>query len=70
MDRNHVGQIISTLLVKQLIYNKTTKKSTSYYIIEQMNDDIESNTDNTNDDQTKNIDNSQELIKNTSDNNN
>ena len=40
-----------------------------YYIMEQINDDIDSKTDNINDDQITNIDNSQELIINTSDNN-
>ena len=57
------------MLVKQLISNKTPKKSRSYYIIEQMNDDIDSNTDNTNDDQIRNMDNSLEFTKNTSYNN-
>ena len=57
------------MLVKQLISNKTPKKSRSYYIIEQMNDDIDSNTNNTNDDQIRNMDNSLEFTKNTSYNN-
>ena len=37
--------------------------------MEQMNDDIDTNTDKTNDDQVTNIDSSQELTINTSDNN-
>ena len=50
MDRNHINDIISTMLEKQLIYNKPSKEGTSYYIMEQMNDDIDNNTNNTNDD--------------------
>ena len=67
MDRNHIDEIISSMLEKQLIYDKPSKKGTSYYIMEQMNDDIANNTNNTNDYQIRNIDNSQELTVNTSD---
>ena len=45
------------------------KKGTSYHLMEQMNDGINNNTNNTNDDQITNIDNSQELTIDTSDNN-
>ena len=68
INSNNIGKIISTMLVKQSISNKTPKKSMSYYIIEQMNDHIDSNTDNTNDDQITNMDNSLEFTKNTSKN--
>ena len=67
MDRNHIDEIISSMLEKQLIYDKPSKKGTSYYIMEQMNNDIGNNTNNTNDYQIPNIDNSQELSVNTSD---
>ena len=49
------------------MHDKPSKKGTSYYIMEQMNDDIGNNTNNTNDYQIPNIDNSQELTVNTSD---
>ena len=49
------------------MHDKPSKKGTSYYIMEQMNDDIGNNTNNTNDYQIPNIDNSQELSVNTSD---
>ena len=49
------------------MHDKPSKKDTSYYIMEQMNDDIGNNTNNTNDYQIPNIDNSQELSVNTSD---
>ena len=61
LDRNHIGKIISTILEKQLIYDKPSKKGTSYYIMEQINDGIYNNTNNTNDDQITHIDNSQNL---------
>ena len=67
MDCNHVDKMISSMLEKQLIFDKTSKKGTSYYIMEQMNA-IDNNTNNTNDDQITNIDNTQELTINTSDN--
>ena len=67
MDRNHIDEIISSMLEKQLIYDKPSKKGTSYYIMEQMNNDIGNNTNNTNNYQIPNIDNSQELTVNTSD---
>ena len=67
MGRNHIDEIISSMLEKQLIHDKPSKKGTSYYIMEQMNDDIGNNTNNTNDYQIPNIDNSQELTVNTSD---
>ena len=35
IDCNHIGQSISTMLVRQLIYNKTPTKKMSYYKIEQ-----------------------------------
>ena len=44
MDRNHIDEIISSMLEKQLIYGKSSKKGMSYYIMEQMNDDIDNNT--------------------------
>ena len=68
MDHNHIDEIISSMFQKQLIYDKPSKKRTSYYIMEQMNDDIDNNTNNTNDDQITNKDNSQKLNINTSDN--
>ena len=49
------------------MHDKPSKKGTSYYIMEQMNDDIGNNTNNTNDYQIPNIDNSQELTVNTLD---
>ena len=67
MDRNHIDEIISSMLEKQLIYDKPSKKGTSNYIMEQMNNDIANNANNTNDYQIPNIDNSQELTVNTSD---
>ena len=69
MDRNHTDETITSMLEKQLIYDKPSKKGTSYYLMEQMNDGINNNTNNTNDDQITNIDNSQELAIDTSDNN-
>ena len=44
MDRNHIDEIISSMLEKHLIYGKLSKKGMSYYIMEQMNDDIDNNT--------------------------
>ena len=67
MDRNHIDEIISSMLEKQLIYDKPSKKGTSNYIMEQMNNDIANNANNTNDYKIPNIDNSQELTVNTSD---
>ena len=55
------------MLEKQLIYDKPSKKGTSYYIMEQMNDGIDNNTNNSNNYQFTNIDNSQELTINTPD---
>ena len=68
MDQNYLEEIISSMLEKQLIYEKPSKKGMSHYIMEQMNDDIDNNTNNTNENQITNIDNSQELFINTSDN--
>ena len=56
------------MLEKQLIYDKPSNKGTSYYIMEQINDDIDNNTYNTNDDQITNIDNLKELTKNNTEN--
>ena len=33
MDRNHIDEIISSMLKKQLIYDKPSKKGTSYYVM-------------------------------------
>ena len=55
MDRNDIDKITSSMLEKKLIYDKPSKKGTSYYIMEQMNDDIDNNTDNTNHDQIANM---------------
>ena len=55
MDRNDIDKITSSMLEKKLIYDKPSKKGTSYYVMEQMNDDIDNNTDNTNDDRIANI---------------
>ena len=60
MDRNHIDEIRS-MLKRQLICDKPSKKGTSYYIMEQMNEDIDNNTNNINDDHITNIDNLQEL---------
>ena len=51
MDLSHIDERISSMLAKQLIYDKLSKKGMSYYIMEQMNDDINNNINNTNDDQ-------------------
>ena len=67
-DRNHIDEVITSMLEKQLRYDKPSKKGTSYYIMERMNDDLDNNTNNTNDDHITNIDKSQKLLKNTSDN--
>ena len=56
------------MLEKQLIYDKPSNKGASYYIMEQINDDIDNNTNNTNDDQITNIDNLKELTKNNTEN--
>ena len=50
VDGNHIDEIISTMLEKLLIYNKPSKKGPLYYIMEQINDHIGINTDNTKDD--------------------
>ena len=34
MDRNHIDEIISSSLEKQLTYDKQSKKGTSYYLKE------------------------------------
>ena len=34
MDHNHMGEILSSILEKQLIYDKPSKKGTSHYIME------------------------------------
>ena len=34
MDHNRMGEIISSILEKQLIYDKPSKKGTSHYIME------------------------------------
>ena len=54
MDRNHFDEMISYMLEKQLIYDKPSKKVTSYYILERMNDDIDNNANNTKEDQNHN----------------
>ena len=56
------------MLEKQLIYDNSSKKGTSHYIMEQMNKYIDNNYNNTNDYQIRNTDNSEELTINTSDN--
>ena len=53
-DRNHFDEMISYMLEKQLIYDKPSKKVTSYYILERMNDDIDNNANNTKEDQNHN----------------
>ena len=68
MDLNHIDEVISSMLEKQLIYNKPSKKGSSYYIVEQLNENVHNNTNNTNDDQITNIDNSHELTINNDDN--
>ena len=45
-----------------------TNKGTLYYTMEQINDDIDNNTNNTNDDQITNIDNVKELTINNTEN--
>ena len=47
MDRNHIDEIISSSLEKQLTYDKPSKKGTSYYLKEKMNDDLQGHTINT-----------------------
>ena len=68
MDLNHIDKIISSMLEKQLIYDKPSKKGTSDYLMEKMNDDIDNNTNKTIDEQITNIENSQKLTIKTSDN--
>ena len=66
MDHNQTDEIISSSLEKQLTYDKQSKKGTSYYLKEQINDDIENNTNNTNDDHITNTNNLQQHTINTS----
>ena len=40
MDGNHIDKILSSMLEKQLIYDKPSKKGMSYYLMEQMNSSI------------------------------
>ena len=56
MDGNHIDEILSSLMEKELIYIYIipSKEGTSYYIMEQMNNNIDSNTNNTNDNQITN----------------
>ena len=68
MNLNHIDKIISSMLEKQLIYDKPSKKGTSDYLMEKMNDDIDNNTNKTIDEQITNIENSQKLTIKTSDN--
>ena len=68
MNLNHIDKIISSMLEKQLIYDKPSKKGTSDYLMEKMNDDIDNNTNKTIDEQITNIENSQKLTVKTSDN--
>ena len=68
MDLNHIDKIISSMLEKQLIYDKPSKKGTSDYLMEKMNDDIDNNTNKAIDEQITNIENSQKLTVKTSDN--
>ena len=53
LDRNHIDAIISSMLEKQLIYDKPSRKGMCYYLMEQMNDDIDNNTNNTNESQSE-----------------
>ena len=53
LDRNHIDAIISSMLEKQLIYDKPSRKGMCHYLMEQMNDDIDNNTNNTNDNQSE-----------------
>ena len=55
INGNHIDEIKSFMLEKQLIYSIPSKKGTSNYIMEQMNDNIYDNTtNNTNVDQITN----------------
>ena len=55
INGNHIDEIKSFMLEKQLIYGIPSKKGTSNYIMEQMNDNIDDNTtNNTNVDQITN----------------
>ena len=55
INGNHIDEIKSFMLEKQLIYSIPSKKGTSNYIMEQMNDNIDDNTtNNTNVDQITN----------------
>ena len=47
------------MLEKQLIYDKPSAKATPYYIMEQVNNDTDNNTNNTNDYQMGNVYDSQ-----------
>ena len=53
LDRNHIDAIISSMLEKQLIYDKPSRKGMCYYLMEQMNDDIDNNTNNVNENQSE-----------------
>ena len=53
LDRNHIDAIISSMLEKQLIYDKPSRKGMCYYLMEQMNDDIDNNTNNANENQSE-----------------
>ena len=53
LDRNHIDAIISSMLEKQLIYDKPSRKGMCYYLMEQMNDDIDNNNNNTNENQSE-----------------
>ena len=48
MDLSHIDETISSMLAKQLIYDKLSKKGMSYHIMEQMNDNINNNINNIN----------------------
>ena len=53
LDRNHIDAIISSMLEKQLIYDKPPRKGMCYYLMEQMNADIDNNTNNANENQSE-----------------
>ena len=53
LDRNHIDAIISSMLEKQLIYDKPSRKGLCYYLMEQMNADIDNNTNNANENQSE-----------------
>ena len=62
IDHSHINEITKTILEKQRIYDKLSKKGTSY--IMEINENSENNTDNPNNVQTTNVDNSQEHATN------